>query len=163
MIGRSIRTLIRQRVLVITVTLLIAVLGIFSYRGLIVDVFPDPSPALVQIYTEAEGLAPQEVEQLVSVPVEAAMFGLPRVERIRSTSTYGLSLVNVYFEHGTDIYWARQVLAPRLHEIQEDLPSQAGEPFLGPIATGLGLVYLYYLEGEGRSLMELRTLQDWLV
>jgi len=117
----------------------------------------------VQIYTEAEGLAPQEVEQLVSIPVEAAMFGLPKVEKIRSTSTYGLSLVNVYFEEGTDIYWARQVLAPRLHEIQTDLPPQAGDPFLGPIATGLGLVYLYYLEGDGYTTMELRTLQDWLV
>lgn len=163
MIGTTIRALIRQRLLVLAVTLTVAALGIVAYRNLIIDVFPDPSPALVQIYTEAEGLAPQEVEQLVSVPVEAAMFGLPKVEQIRSTSTYGLSLVNVYFEQGTDIYWARQVLAPRLHEIQADLPPQAGEPFLGPIATGLGLVYLYYLEGDGYSTMELRTLQDWLV
>jgi len=163
MIGNVIRGLIRQRLLVLALTLTLVVLGGVAYRNLIIDVFPDPSPALVQIYTEAEGLAPQEVEQLVSVPVEAAMFGLPRVERIRSVSTYGLSLVNVYFEQGTDIYWARQVLAPRLHEIQADLPPQAGEPFLGPIATGLGLVYLYYLEGDGHTTMELRTLQDWLV
>jgi cobalt-zinc-cadmium resistance protein CzcA len=162
-IAATIRALVKQRLLVITVTLTIALLGLVAYRNLIIDVFPDPSPALVQIYTEAEGLAPQEVEQLVSVPVEAAMFGLPKVERIRSTSTYGLSLVNVYFEEGTDIYWARQVLAPRLHEIQADLPPQAGDPFLGPIATGLGLVYLYYLEGEGQTTLELRTLQDWLV
>ena len=163
MIGSAIRALVKQRLLVIVVTLTISFLGVVAFRNLIIDVFPDPSPALVQIYTEAEGLAPQEVEQLVSVPVEAAMFGLPGVERIRSTSTYGLSLVNVYFEEGTDIYWARQVLAPRLHEIQADLPPQAGEPFLGPIATGLGLVYLYYLEGDGQSTLELRTLQDWLV
>ncbi len=164
MIGASIRFLVRHRLLVLGLTLVVCVLGILAYRSLIIDVFPDPSPALVQVYTEAEGLAPQEVEQLVSIPVEAAMSGLPRVERIRSISTYGLSLVNVYFEQGTDIYWARQVLAPRLHEIQADLPAQAGEPFLGPIATGLGMVYLYYLEGpEGTSLMELRTLQDWLV
>jgi len=163
MIGSTIRTLVRQRFLVFAITFAVAALGIVAFRNLIIDVFPDPSPALVQIYTEAEGLAPQEVEQLVSIPVEAAMFGLPGVERIRSTSTYGLSLVNVYFEEGTDIYWARQVLAPRLHEIQADLPPQAGEPFLGPIATGLGLVYLYYLEGEGQTTLELRTLQDWLV
>ena len=163
MIGSVIRALVKQRLLVIALTLTMALLGVVAYRNLIIDVFPDPSPALVQIYTEAEGLAPQEVEQLVSIPVEAAMFGLPGVERIRSTSTYGLSLVNVYFEQGTDIYWARQVLAPRLHEIQADLPPQAGEPFLGPIATGLGLVYLYYLEGDGQTTLELRTLQDWLV
>ena len=163
MIGTAIRFLVQQRWLVIAVTLTIAFLGVVSYRHLIIDVFPDPSPALVQIYTEAEGLAPQEVEQLISVPVEAAMFGLPRVDHIRSTSTYGLSLVSVYFEEGTDIYWARQVLVPRLHEIEADLPPQAHEPFLGPIATGLGMVYLYYIEGDGYTTMELRTLQDWLV
>jgi cobalt-zinc-cadmium resistance protein CzcA len=163
MIGNAIRFLVGQRYLVVAVTLAMAAGGVIAYRHLIMDVFPDPSPALVQIYTEAHGLAPQEVEQLVSIPVEAAMFGLPRVERIRSTSTYGLSLVNVYFEEGTDIYWARQVLAPRLHEIEADLPPQAHEPFLGPISTGLGMVYLYYLEGAGQTTMELRTLQDWLI
>ena len=138
MIATVIRGLVKHRFLVLAVTAVVAILGVVAYRNLIIDVFPDPSPALVQVYTEAQGLAPQEVEQLISVPVEAAMFGLPKVERIRSTSTYGLSLVNVYFEEGTDIYWARQVLAPRLHEIQADLPPQASEPFLGPIATGLG-------------------------
>lgn len=156
--------LIRNRVLVLVAALAVMAAGFVAYRQLTVDVFPDPSPALVQVYTEAGGLAPQEVEQLISVPVEAAMSGLPKVERIRSISTWGLSIVNVYFQEGTDIYWARQVLAPRLHEIRADLPPQAGEPFLGPIATGLGMVYLYYLEGPpGTSLMELRTLQDWLV
>ena len=163
MIESAIRLLVKQRFLIIAVTVTVGILGFVAYRNLIIDVFPDPSPALVQVYTEAEGLAPQEIEQLVSIPVEAAMFGLPKVEEIRSTSTYGLSVVNVYFEEGTDIYWARQVLAPRLHEIQADLPPQAGDPFLGPIATGLGMVYLYFLEGDGVSTMELRTLQDWLV
>jgi cobalt-zinc-cadmium resistance protein CzcA len=163
MIGTVIQGLVKHRFLVVSVTAVIALLGIIAYRNLIIDVFPDPSPALVQVYTEAEGLAPQEVEQLISIPVEAAMSGLPRVQRIRSTSTYGLSLVNVYFQEGTDIYWARQVLAPRLHEIQAELPPQAHEPFLGPIATGLGMVYLYYIEGDGYTTLELRTLQDWLV
>jgi len=163
MIGTSIRFLVSHRWLVIALAVGLGAVGVVAYQNLIIDVFPDPSPALVQVYTEAHGLAPQEVEQLVSVPVEAAMFGLPKVEKIRSTSTYGLSLVNVYFEEGTDIYWARQVLAPRLHEISTDLPPQADEPFLGPIATGLGMVYMYYLEGDGYSTMELRTLQDWLV
>ncbi len=163
MIGQVIRFLVRQRLLVVAVAGIISVGGIVAYQNLIIDVFPDPSPALVQVYTEAHGLAPQEVEQLVSVPVEAAMFGLPNVERIRSSSTYGLSVVNVYFEEGTDIYWARQALAPKLHEIEADLPPQVHEPYLGPIATGLGMVYMYYLEGEGYSAMELRTLQDWLI
>ncbi len=132
MIGKAIRFLIGQRLLVVAVVMMVSVGGVLAYQNLIMDVFPDPSPALVQIYTEAHGLAPQEVEQLVSIPVEAAMSGLPKVERIRSTSTYGLSLVNVYFEEGTDIYWARQVLAPRLHEIQDDLPPKRRSPSWAP-------------------------------
>jgi len=108
-------------------------------------------------------MAPEEVERLISYPVEAAMFGLPKVSNIRSFSTFGLSLVNVYFEEGTDIYWARQIVSPRLREIRDGLPTEAAESVLGPIATGLGLVYLYYLEGDDYSTIELRTLQDWLI
>jgi cobalt-zinc-cadmium resistance protein CzcA len=163
MITQAIQFLIKQRLLVLALAIALCTGGVIAYQNLIMDVFPDPSPALVQVYTEAHGLAPQEVEQLVSIPVEAAMFGLPKVEKIRSSSTYGLSVVNVYFEEGTDIYWARQVLAPRLHEIGADLPPQADESFLGPISTGLGMVYMYYLEGDDYSAMELRTLQDWLI
>ncbi|MFC1500667.1 efflux RND transporter permease subunit [Candidatus Zixiibacteriota bacterium] len=163
MIQRLIRFSIEQRLFVIAATVLIMVLGVLSFRQLPIDVFPDPSPALVQIYTEGHGMAPEEVERLVSYPIEAAMFGLPRVTTVRSTSTFGLSTVSVYFEDGTDIYWARQMVLPRLTEVMEDLPEQAREPVLGPIATGLGLVYLYYLEGDGYTTMELRTLQDWLV
>ena len=81
MIGNVIRFLVSQRMMVVAIVLAVAAGGVLAYRNLILDVFPDPSPALVQIYTEAHGLAPQEVEQLVSVPVEAAMFGLPKVER----------------------------------------------------------------------------------
>jgi len=163
MIQRLIRFSIVQRHFVIAATALIMILGVLSFRQLPIDVFPDPSPALVQIYTEGHGMAPEEVERLISYPIESAMFGLPKVTTIRSASTFGLSTVNVYFEEGTDIYWARQLVLPRLTEVMEDLPAQAHEPILGPIATGLGLVYLYYLEGEGHTTMELRTLQDWLV
>ncbi|MFC1530541.1 efflux RND transporter permease subunit, partial [Gemmatimonadota bacterium] len=163
MIQRLIRFSIEQRHFVIAATVLIMVLGILSFRRLPIDVFPDPSPALVQVYTGGHGMAPEEVERLISYPIEAAMFGLPRVTTVRSTSTFGLSTVSVYFEEGTDIYWARQMVLPRLTEVLEDLPEQADEPVLGPIATGLGLVYLYYLEGDDYTTMELRTLQDWLV
>lgn len=163
MISRILDFSLRQRLFVIAATVMVMAVGVISFQKLPIDVFPDPSPALVQIYTEAHGMAPEEVERLISYPIEASMFGIPRVENIRSFSTFGLSLVNVYFEEGTDIYWARQLVAPRLHEISGELPPQAHEPVLGPIATGLGLVYLYYLEGEGHSTLELRTLQDWLV
>ena len=140
MIQRLIKFSIEQRLFVIAATVLIMVLGVISFRQLPIDVFPDPSPALVQIYTEGHGMAPEEVERLISYPIEAAMFGLPKVTNIRSASTFGLSTVNVYFEDGTDIYWARQMVLPRLTEVMEDLPEQAHEPVLGPIATGLGLV-----------------------
>lgn len=91
------------------------------------------------------------------------MFGLPRVENIRSFSTFALSTVNVYFKDKTDIYWARQLVSQRLLEVREHIPAQAHNPVLGPIATGLGLVYLYYLEGEDYPALELRTVQDWLI
>lgn len=163
MISRILDFSLRQRLFIVVAVVLVAVLGVISFQNLAIDVFPDPSPPLVQIYTEGHGMAPEEVERLISYPIEASMFGLPKVKNIRSFSTFGLSLVNVYFEDNTDIYWARQLVTPRLTEIVEDLPPQAHDPILGPIATGLGLVYLYYLEGDGYSTLELRTLQDWLV
>lgn len=163
MISKIINFSLRQRIFIVLTTLGIASLGFFSFQRLSIDVFPDPSPPLVQIYTEAEGMAPEEVERLISYPLESSMFGLPKVKNIRSFSSFALSLVNVYFEDKTDIYWARQLVSQRLLEVKEILPVQAHNPVLGPIATGLGLVYLYYLEGEGYSPLELRTIQDWLV
>ncbi len=163
MIETIIQFSLKQRLFIVTATVITAALGVVAYRNLAIDVFPDPSPPLVQIYTEAHGMAPEEVERLVSYPLESGMFGLPRVQNIRSTSFYALSIVNVYFEDRTDIYWARQLVAQRVQQTRNQLPEQAHDPELGPIATGLGLVYLYYLEGEGHSALELRTLQDWLI
>lgn len=163
MIPRIISFSLKQRLFIVLATAIVACLGFLSFQRLSIDVFPDPSPTLVQIYTEAEGMAPEEVERLISYPIESSMFGLPRVENIRSFSTFALSIVNVYFEDETDIYWARQLVSQRLHEVRENIPAQAHNPVLGPIATGLGLVYLYYLEGEDYPSLELRTIQDWLV
>jgi cobalt-zinc-cadmium resistance protein CzcA len=163
MIQKIINFSLKQRLFIVMATVIVALLGLLAYQNLAIDVFPDPSPPLVQIYTEAHGMAPTEVERLVSYPVESSMYGLPQVKKIRSVSTYALSLVNIYFQDKTDIYWARQLVAQRLLEVKEQLPEQAHEPVLGPIATGLGMVYLYYLEGEGYSTLELRTIQDWLI
>lgn len=163
MVSTIIQFSLRQRLFVIMATVILAGLGILALQNLPIDVFPDPSPPLVQVYTEAHGMAPEEIERLISYPIESAMFGLPKVKNIRSVSTFALSIVNIYFKDRTDIYWARQLVAQRLLEVREALPEQALNPVLGPIATGLGLVYLYYLEGEGYSTLELRTLQDWLV
>jgi len=163
MITKIINFSLKQRIFIVLATAIVALLGYMAYQNLAIDVFPDPSPPLVQIYTEAHGMAPEEIERFISYPIEAAMFGLPKVKNIRSFSTYALSIVNVYFDDNTDIYWARQLVSQRILEVKEQIPEHAHNPVLGPIATGLGLVYLYYLEGEDHSALELRTIQDWLV
>jgi len=163
MISHIIRFSVRQRLLIALAAVGVVFLGVQAFRQLAIDVFPDPSPPLVQIFTEAEGMAPEEIETFISYPIEASMFGLPKITQIRSFSSFALSIVNVYFEDKTDIYWARQLVAQRLDEVSENLPDRVSHPMLGPIATGLGMVYLYYLEGEEYTAMELRTIQDWLV
>ncbi len=139
--------------------------GFFSYRQLPVDAFPDVSPNLVQVFTITEGLAPEEIEQYITYPVEAAMNGLPGISRVRSVSNFGLSVVNVYFKDDVDIYFARRLVDERLQEAREQIPEGFGEPAMGPISTGMGLILFYYLEDETGtySLEELRSIQDWLV
>ena len=154
---------LRQRLLVILGALGVAGAGILALRGLPVDAFPDVSPVLVQVVTEAPGLAPQETEALVTYPVEVAMNGLPGVTRIQSVSAFGLSQVNVYFEDDVDIYFARQLVFERVQTARENIPPGLGEPVLGPITTGLGQVYQYLVTGEGISADSLRTIQDWIV
>jgi len=163
MLNKIVQFSLKQKLFIIASTLIIIILGFLSYQKLPIDAFPDPSPCLVQIYTEAEGMAPEEVERLISYPIEAAMFGLPQVRTIRSFSTFAFSMVSVYFKDGTDIYFARQLVSQRLPQAGEQLPPQAENSVLGPISTGLGLVYLYYLEGENYSPLELRTIQDWII
>jgi heavy metal efflux system protein len=139
--------------------------GYWSYRNIPVDAFPDVSPNLVQIYTTTEGLAPEEVEKYVTYPVEVAMTGLPGIEKIRSVSNFGLSVVNVYFNDAVDIYFARQLVSERLQEARGQIPEGFGEPEMGPISTGMGLILFYYIQDETKSysLEELRNIQDWIV
>lgn len=156
---------LRQRLLTLVAALSVMAAGVWAYTRLPVDAYPDISPSLVQVFTETEGLAPEEVEQLVTYPVEVAMNGLPGLELVRSVSNFGLSVVNVYFEEGTDIYFARQLVNERLQEAREQIPEGLGDPGMGPISSGLGQVLFYYLEDETGSytLEELRTIQDWIV
>ncbi len=156
---------LRNRLLMLSLAVLIMAGGWFSYKQLPIDAFPDVSPALVQVFTETEGLAPEEIEKYVTFPVEAAMNGLPNLETIRSVSNFGLSVVNIYFKDGTDIYFARQVVNERLQEAREQIPEGFGDPQMGPISTGMGLILFYYLDDTtGQySLTELRTIQDWLI
>ena len=162
---KLIQFVLRNRLLVAAFSILILGAGYSSYKQLPIDAFPDVSPNLVQVFTTTEGLAPEEVEKYVTYPVEVAMNGLPNMEKIRSVSNFGLSVVNIYFEDDTDIYFARQLVNERIQHAREEIPDGFGEPVMGPISTGMGLILFYYLDDEtGKySLEELRTIQDWLV
>lgn len=156
---------LKNRLLIIVLGLIIMVAGYLSYKQLPIDAFPDVSPSLVQVFTVTEGLAPEEVEKYVTYPIEVTMNGLPNLETIRSVSNFGLSVINIYFKDGTDIYFARQLVNERLTEAREQIPEGFGDPKMGPISTGMGLVLFYYLDDTtGKySLEELRTIQDWLI
>ena len=162
---RFIDTILSSRLLIVVLAALVLAAGWVSYGSLPVDAFPDVSPNLVQVFTLTEGLAPEEIETYVTFPVEVAMNGLPGVEKTRSVSNFGLSVVNIYFDEHVDIYFARQLVGERLQEAREQIPEGFGDPEMGPIATGMGLVLFYYLEDTtGRhTLEELRTIQDWLI
>ncbi len=156
---------LKNRLLILVLGIIIMAAGYLSYKQLPIDAFPDVSPSLVQVFTVTEGLAPEEVEKYVTYPIEVTMNGLPNLETIRSVSNFGLSVVNIYFEDGTDIYFARQLVNERLTEAREQIPEGFGDPQMGPISTGMGLVLFYYLDDTtGKySLEELRTIQDWLI
>jgi cobalt-zinc-cadmium resistance protein CzcA len=121
---------------------------------------------MVQIFTSAPGLSPEDVEMQISYPIEKAMYGLPNLDRVQSTSLFGLSRVNIYFKDGTDVYFARQLVGERLNQAKDEIPLGLGSPEMGLITTGLGDVLMYRLKdmpGYHHSLMEKRTIQDWIV
>ena len=160
-----IRFALENRLLVVVISLAMLIGGYFAYRTLPVDAYPDISPALVQVFVETEGLAPEEVEKYVTYPIESAMNGLPQLDHVRSISNFGLSVVNIYFEDGTDIYFARQLVGERLQVARGAIPEGFGEPVMGPITTGLGQILFYVLEDTSGqySNTELREVQDWIV
>ncbi|MFN7168269.1 MAG: efflux RND transporter permease subunit [Pannonibacter sp.] len=171
MLERIIEFSIRQRWLVMAIVLGLAGFGIWNFNRLPIDAVPDITNVQVQINTEAPGFSPLETEQRITFPVETAISGLPGLDYTRSVSRYGLSQVTVVFEDGTDIYRARQLVSERIQSVQGALPEGiAPEP--GPIATGLGEIYMYILaaepgavkeDGTPWSPMDLRTLNDWVV
>ena len=151
---------LRNRALVLVAATLLAALGVAAVPSLPIDAFPDPTPVQVQVNTYAPNLSPVEVERQITVPVERAISGLPKLKPTRSVSKFGLSQVVVTFEDGTDIYFARQLITERLAAIE--FPANVLErPQLGPVATGLGEVFHYALSSPARDATELRTLQDW--
>ncbi len=167
MLEKLIRASIAHRWLVLLLVLGLSALGIWNYGRLPIDAVPDITNVQVQINTEAPGYSPLEAEQRVTFPVETALAGLARLQYTRSISRYGLSQVTVVFEDGTDIYFARQQVAERLQQAASQLPAGI-EPSLGPVATGLGEIFMYTVEAEDGAQgtwtpTALRTLQDWVV
>lgn len=166
---------ISHRFVVIFMVLLVGAVGVRAAKELPIDAVPDVTNVQVQVLTNAPALAPVEVEQYVTAPVESAMNGLPNVEQVRSLSRFGLSAVTVVFEEGTDIYFARQMVSERLSDAREAIPEGYGTPEMGPISSGLGEIYQFEVRaekmcGEGKpdtedcyTLMELRSILDWYV
>ena len=134
MLDRIIEFNLKNRLVTMVAALIMMGAGFYSYTKLPVDAFPDVSPNLVQVFTVTSGLAPEEIEKYVTYPVEAAMTGLPGVDKVRSVSNFGLSVVNIYFEDGMDIYFARQLVGERLQEAREQIPAGCGVPAMGPIS-----------------------------
>ena len=189
MLDKFIHFILKQRFLVILGSILLFGAGVVAWKNLPIDAFPDVTNEQVMILTEAPGLAPAEVERLITFPIEVSMGGLPDVKQVRSLSKTDLSQVIVIFEDHVDTYFARQLVFERLAQVKDELPEGA-ETELGPISTGLGEIYQYVVEtgfycpvhkqvwsdADGKcrkcgtnlvkaehSLMDLRTIQNWTI
>ncbi len=169
MLNRLVEASLRYKFLVLIAFGVVAFLGWRAVVTVPIDAFPDVTPAQVNIYTESPGLAAEDVEQLLTFPIESGMAGLPKVQEIRSVSLFGLSYVAVYFDDDMDIYFARRLVMERLQEVEDRIPEGYGTPEMGPNTSGLGQVFWYTLERADAELkdaitdMDLRTLHDWTV
>ena len=162
MIERLIRVVLEQRLIVLLATAGLIVAGVAAFRHLPIDAFPDVTSIQVQVITRVPSLAPSEIERLVTFPLEIELINLPRKTELRSVSRFGLSVITVVFEDTVDVYFARQLVLEKVIQARSRLPKEA-DPVLGPASTGLSEVYMYLVEGPARNLMELRTLQDWVI
>lgn len=163
MLRRLLTFVLEQRLLVVAMTCLLVGIGIWSAVHLPIDAVPDVTNVQVQINTAAPALSPLEIERQITTPVELAMAGLPDLEQVRSVSKFGLSQVSVVFHDGVNIYFARQLVQERLQQARENIAPGLGAPEMGPISTGLGEILQYYLDAPSMSLMDQRTLQDWVI
>lgn len=152
---------LRNRLLVVIASALLLLFGAYTARSMEVDVFPDLTAPTVVVLTEAHGMAPEEVERLVTFPIETSVNGATDVRRVRSSSSAGISIVWVEFEWGTDTYRARQIVNEKIAAIAEKLPADVGTPTLGPQSSIMGEIMLIAVTADSTSLMDLRTITDW--
>jgi len=172
MVSRLLDISLRQRLLIIICAVLLGAGGVYAFRTIPIDAFPDVTSILVQVVTKAPGLSPAEVERLVTYPIELQLTGVPSLTEMRSLTKVGLSLITIVFDDSMDINLARQLVLERLLEVEEQLPPGA-KPMLVPNSTGLGEVFQYYLEAphasaidseaEQQRLIDQRTIQDWVI
>jgi CzcA family heavy metal efflux pump len=160
MLNAILKWSILQRWLVVVGAVLITLLGLYNLTQMPLDVFPSFAPPQVEIQTEAPGLAPEEVESLITLPIESAVNGTPGVETVRSASAVSISVVKVIFGWGTDVYRARQLVAERLQQVQEKLPEGVGTPQISPVSSPIGTVVMYAFSAPTTPLMEVRRLVD---
>lgn len=158
-----IRFSLNNRMVILVIAALCLVAGIYSTMQTEVDVFPDLNAPTVVVMTEAEGMAPEEVERLVTFPIETAVNGATNVRRVRSSSATGFSIVNIEFDWGTDIYKARQIVSEKIAMVGADLPENVGNPTLGPQASILGELMIIGLTADTTSMQDLRTIADWTI
>lgn len=163
MLNKIIKYSLDNRMVVLLAAVLLIIAGVYTTKNMEVDVFPDLNAPTVVVMTEAKGMAPEEVERLVTFPVETAVNGATDVRRVRSSSTTGFSIVWIEFNWGTDIYKARQIVSEKLSVVGDALPSNAGKPTLGPQSSILGELMIIGLMSDTTSLQDLRTLADWTI
>jgi cobalt-zinc-cadmium resistance protein CzcA len=161
MLTRLIEISLTNRMLVLILVFLMACGGLYSAVHLPIDAVPDMTNVQVQVVTDAGSLSPVEVEQYVTYPVEAVMGGLPDVEELRSVSKFGISVVTIVFEEGTDIYRARQLVTERLTDAADSIPEGYGTPAMGPLTTALGEILQFEVRSDNHTPMELRTMLEW--
>jgi len=154
---------LRNRLLVLLLTVLVSVVGVIAYQGMPKDIYPDLNAPLVNIITTCPGMAAEDVERMITVPLESLMSGTPHVTRVRSESTTGESVVTVEFDWGIDIYLARQIVTGQLEIVADQLPVGASTPALGPVSSRMGEIFEFAVVGEGVDPMELRSVADWTI